>query len=112
MLKPIKNALAYEHFVFIDCSNKSKHSRTILQFRGSFCKINGQIYRLRYNGEHIYFESMTVEQLNKESLKEHQLKIDMVSNEHIGLIIYESDCSCNHYEYIIPEEISDKIIVR
>lgn len=104
----VKDALAYRHFVFIDCTI-SRHTNT-LEFKGSVCRINGEIYRLISKDDKLYFKVLSEEEILQDKIRLKHV-MTLCPNEHIGLIIYNNRKN-THYEYIIPNEISDVLVVE
>lgn len=105
---PIKNALIYKHFVFIDITINNNSIKNNC-FKGSICIINNNYYQLNYKDNKLYFELLDENTLEKIKNYKQQCKNIIKPNETIGVMIYENKIS--HYKFTIPEISQCKNII-
>lgn len=104
----IHNALCYPNFVYIDNITIKDKDKNV--FNGSICIIDNTTYQLRMQNNTIYFEKITTQELSAKHTNKRSIGNRIKLGDKIGLIVGGS-AKLIHYEYQIPLEVSDKIIV-
>ena len=111
-MESIKNALKYQHFVFISLCDIYNKKAADNYYNGSICIINNILFQFKSVNDQLYFEPLNEEQIKEKKINAINIHNVINPSEVIGIMIYDG-FKIFHYKFKIPEVVTqEKIIVK